>query len=173
MGSETIQSSQRTELAVRGMNCSSCVQHVAEAIQSVPGVAAASVSLEESRALVRWAANAKPNVPAVLQQIAGAGYEAEVLESPAQSGAHEHGEQRKAGWQLNLWIGVLCTIPLMLGEWVFGLAIKPWFQWLAFALATLVQFLAGARFYAGAWRQLKKGGSNMDTLVALGSSTAY
>ena len=49
----------------------------------------------------------------------------------------------------------------------------PWFQWLAFALAGVVQVFAGAKFYRGAWNQLKIGNSNMDTLVALGSTTAF
>ena len=48
-----------------------------------------------------------------------------------------------------------------------------WFQWLSFMLAGIVQVIAGARFYRGAWSQLKVGGSNMDTLVALGSTTAF
>jgi Cu+-exporting ATPase len=48
-----------------------------------------------------------------------------------------------------------------------------WFHWVAFALALPVQILGGARFYRGAWRQLKVGGSNMDTLVSLGSTAAF
>src|SRR5947208_2905099 len=47
------------------------------------------------------------------------------------------------------------------------------YQWLAFALATPVQLICGYKFYRGAWLQVKNGGSNMDTLVALGSTTAY
>jgi Cu+-exporting ATPase len=62
---------------------------------------------------------------------------------------------------------------LMLGDWVLAPAPAPWFQWLAFALAGVVQLYCGAQFYSGAWRQLKVGQSNMDTLVALGSSTAF
>src|SRR5260221_6664194 len=61
----------------------------------------------------------------------------------------------------------------MLGEWIFGLAMARWFQWASFALAGVVQVFAGAQFYRGAWRQLKIGSSNMDTLVALGSTTAF
>ncbi|HXJ73613.1 MAG TPA: HAD-IC family P-type ATPase, partial [Candidatus Dormibacteraeota bacterium] len=41
------------------------------------------------------------------------------------------------------------------------------------ALATLVQFGPGLQFYRGAWNQLRAGSSNMDTLVALGSTTAF
>ena len=49
----------------------------------------------------------------------------------------------------------------------------PWFRWFAFALAGVVQIACGAPFYRGAWNQLKVGSSNMDTLVALGSTTAF
>ncbi len=166
---QAIPGSRQTDLSVQGMTCSNCVRHVTEAIQSVPGVAAAVVTPDEERARIRWAADVAENIPAVLQAITKAGYEAKVIEKSE----HDHGAHRLAGWQANLWIGVLGTAPLMLGEWVFGLAMTPWFQWLAFALATVVQVFAGAKFYCGAWSQLKAGNSNMDTLVVLGSTTAY
>src|SRR6059036_267849 len=44
---------------------------------------------------------------------------------------------------------------------------------MSFVLASVVQVFCGARFYRGAWTQLKVGNSNMDTLVALGSTTAF
>ena len=61
----------------------------------------------------------------------------------------------------------------MIGEWIFHLMMADWFRWLSFSLAAIVQIFCGAQFYQGAWRQLKIGGSNMDTLVALGSTTAF
>ena len=45
--------------------------------------------------------------------------------------------------------------------------------WLQFALATPVQFWAGARFYRGAWNAVRGGAANMDVLVALGTTAAY
>ena len=45
--------------------------------------------------------------------------------------------------------------------------------WLQFALAAPVQFIAGARFYAGAWKALRGGAANMDVLVALGTTAAF
>ena len=45
--------------------------------------------------------------------------------------------------------------------------------WLQFALATPVQFWAGARFYSGAWHALRGGAANMDVLVALGTTMAW
>jgi Cu+-exporting ATPase len=46
-------------------------------------------------------------------------------------------------------------------------------KYLAFALATPVQFYAGAQFYRGFWHALKRGSGNMDTLIAIGTSAAY
>ncbi len=158
-----------TELAISGMTCPNCARHVTEAIQSVPGVRSAEVRLEASRASVRWTVEAERDVPAVIRAVEEAGYGA----SEAESVAHDHGEHKLSGWQLNLWVGVLGTVPLMLGEWVFRVGLTPWFQWGSLALAGVVQVFAGARFYRGAWGQLKVGRSNMDTLVALGSTTAF
>lgn len=45
--------------------------------------------------------------------------------------------------------------------------------WLEFILATPVQFIIGARYYKGAWLSLKSFTSNMDVLIALGTSAAY
>ena len=149
------------------MNCGNCARQVTEALQAVPGVTSATVTLETERATVRWQDAA--DVPAALQAITRAGYTATLIEA-AGSGSGEH---RAAGWQLTLWLGVLGTVPLMLGEWIFGWSMERWFQWLSLGLATAVQIFAGAKFYRGAWNQLKLGRSNMDTLVALGSTTAY
>lgn len=44
---------------------------------------------------------------------------------------------------------------------------------LLFVLATPVQFVAGARFYRGAWGAIKHGAADMNTLVVLGTSAAY
>jgi Cu+-exporting ATPase len=158
-----------TALAVTGMTCSNCARHVTEAIQSVSGVHSATVRLEANQASVRWVADAKPSVSAVIQAIEEAGYGASVAEAQTR----EPSEHKLGGWQLNLWVGILGTAPLMLGDWVFGLGLAPWFQWCSLALAGVVQIFAGARFYRGAWSQLKACRSNMDTLVALGSTTAF
>ncbi|MEY4916722.1 MAG: Cation transport ATPase, partial [Verrucomicrobiota bacterium] len=156
-----------TELRVNGMTCNNCARHVTEAIQGVAGVQSASVSLQTAAASIRWNSAAGKNVSAVLAAIAKAGYEAKEI-SPDVSA-----QSKQSHWQWNLILGLAVTAALMVGEWIFGLAMTPWFQWLAFALAGVVQVFCGAQFYRGAWRQLKVGSSNMDTLVALGSTTAF
>jgi Cu+-exporting ATPase len=158
-----------TQLTVIGMTCGNCARHVTEAIQGVGGVRSASVNLENHRAAVRWKAEVVPDVPAVIRAVEAAGFEARATEERA---CHEEAS-KLAGWQLNLWIGAMGTLPLMLGEWVFGLSDQPWFRWFSLAVAGVVQIFAGAPFYRGAWQQLKVRDSNMDTLVALGSTTAF
>jgi Cu+-exporting ATPase len=158
-----------TLLAVGGMSCQNCARKVTTALQAVPGVESVSVDLKARRASVRWNANAIGEVSALLAALKAAGYNAQPLAPAAQNRA----SHRQKDWYLNLWLGVAVTIPLMLGEWAFGVAMECWFQWLSFALAGVVQIFAGAQFYRGAWRQLKVGSSSMDTLVALGSTTAF
>ena len=154
-----------TELHVDGMTCNNCARKVTDAAQKVAGVHSVSVNVQTAHASVRWNAGAEKNVAAVLHSISQAGYGATEV-----SGA---GEPSRSRWQWNLIVGLGVTGALMAGEWIFGLATTPWFRWLSFALASGVQIYCGAQFYSGAWRQLKVGQSNMDTLVALGSTTAF
>jgi Cu+-exporting ATPase len=153
-----------TEFEIDGMTCSNCARHITEAIQSVPDVRSASVSLENKSAVVRW--NASKNAPAVLLAVKNAGYEAKEITAHGHTHAHKD-------WQFGLWLGIAVTAFLMAGEWIFQIGPAPWFHWTSFVLAGVVQIYAGAPFYRGAWRQLKTGSSNMDTLVALGSTTAF
>ncbi len=158
-----------TEFAITGMTCGNCARHVTEALQGVQGVRSATVDLEAQQASVRWAQGAELDLAAAIRAVEEAGYGAKLMGDHH----HEHAEHRLLGWQINLWIGVLGTAPLMMGEWVFGLGLARWFQWFSFLTAAAVQIFAGAPFYRGAWSQLRAGSSNMDTLVALGSTTAF
>jgi len=163
---ELMSATATTELQVTGMTCNNCARKVTEAVQKVPGVSSASVNVASSHASVRWNTGADRDVSALVAAISQAGFEAEECSAAA-------GESRQSHWEWNLMVGLGVTGVLMLGDWVFGLGLRPWFQWLAFALAGVVQIFCGAQFYTGAWRQLKVGQSNMDMLVALGSSTAF
>ncbi|MCX7721833.1 MAG: cation-translocating P-type ATPase [Verrucomicrobiae bacterium] len=159
----------QTELHVSGMTCANCARAVVDAIKAVPGVRDAAVELDSGRATVFWAPGAAQDVTAVADAIARAGFSAKVPVPHVpedQSAPH-------APWQANLWIGAIATTLLAIGEWALGWGSVPWFRWASFALATVVQVFAGAKFYRGAWTQLRAGRSNMDTLVALGSTTAF
>jgi Cu+-exporting ATPase len=157
---------QITYLNVKGMTCVNCARHVAGAARGVSGIRSANVSLERGQATVQWEPGIPADAPRLIAAIHAEGYEASEALPAQQTDSH-------ANWNANLWIGLMGTLPLMAGEWLFHLGMQPWFQWASLLLATAVQLIAGAGFYTGAWRQIKRGQSNMDTLVALGSTTAY
>ena len=155
-----------TELIVSGMTCNNCARHVTEALRSVPGVQRAVVDLEHGAATVRWSPASNHDPALLLHALDEAGYTGKVK---------TEGEPARltAGWKFNVVLGLVVTVPLMILEWGFGVGMERWYHWLSFALVLPVQILCGRRFYSGAWTQLKVGQSNMDTLVALGSTTAF
>ncbi|MFM1768118.1 MAG: Cation transport ATPase [Verrucomicrobiota bacterium] len=157
--------SARTDLRIEGLNCGNCVRHATEALQGVPGVTAAEVSLETGLARVRW--QDAPDVPALQAAIRAAGFRA-VVPSPT-----EPPPRPARPWGSPLLAGGLPTALLLLGEWGLGLSDQPAFRWASLGLATVVMALPGRQFLTGAWRQFKAGTASMDTLVALGSSTAF
>ena len=158
------------EFSISGMNCQSCVRHVADAVESVPGVESAVVDLASARATVRWKPNANSMHDAVSVAVKSAGYEAKFIPNSALRTPHS---TQAESWRASVLLGAAATIPLMIGEWIFGLGMERWWHWVGFALAVPTQIFCGGRFYRGAWRLLKSGGANMDTLVALGSTTAF
>ena len=161
-----------SEFAVTGMSCNNCARHVTEAIQGVVGVAGASVQLAEGRATVRWNPGTRPDVERVVRAVKAAGYDATPI---VETGCHTgpSGSSPMAAWRFTVILGAALTLPLIIGEWVFGWGERDRFKWVGFAFSAPVMLVCGARFFRGAWSQLKRGSSNMDTLVALGSSTAF
>ncbi|HYQ39739.1 MAG TPA: cation transporter [Pseudomonas sp.] len=67
------------ELDVQDMTCGSCVKHVTEALQSVPGVAAVEVELASGRVRV----SGTPDSAALLAALDEAGYGAQLADTPA------------------------------------------------------------------------------------------
>ena len=157
------------DLQVGGMTCNNCARKVMEAARKTPGIHSVSADVPTGRLSVRWNSPAEKDVPAVVAAIIGAGFSAKEVATANPGEA----PTKQSHWQWNLILGLSVTGILMTGDWILGLGMTPWFKWLAFALAGVVQTVCGAQFYSGAWRQLKVGASNMDTLVALGSTTAF
>jgi Cu+-exporting ATPase len=169
-------------LIVEGMNCAACARHVAEAIEAVPGVARVQVLLDQGRARVLWGDGAAHDWDAAVRAVGAAGYGARVEPAPsrgeagADAGATEPGAGQGAalaGWWFNVVFGSALTGPLAAGDWILGLGANPAFHWVGLALSAPVLAVCGRRFFRGAWMQLRRGQSNMDTLVTLGSTTAF
>ena len=154
---------------VKGMTCRNCARHVSEAASSVTEVKSAEVDLEAGTLQIQWDKGSTPDDSAVIKAIMEAGFKAQLCDEET----NNRSSHRLHSWQMNVWLGTICTLPLVLGEWFLGWHDRPWFGWLGFGLAFVVQTVCGARFYLGAWAQLKSGNSNMDTLVSLGSTTAF
>lgn len=172
-------------LAIAGMDCGNCARSVTAALQSVPGVAFASVALEQARATVHWNPGVSPRSEDLVSAVTRAGYRVELPpERGASSGAGgslqvfeegggNAGSVRRNPWQRALLISIPVAVLLLAAEWVPGLGMSSAWLRVALILATLVQASVGWRFAKGAWHQLRVGSSNMDTLVTLGSFTAY
>ena len=162
----------RVTLRVEGMDCSNCARAVTEALTRVSGVDTATVDLTAGRAEIRWKPGPPGTVDLLIAAVVGAGYRA-VEERGAGGSQSTETSPAEQAWRLALMLGGPVTLVLLLGEWVFQLGMNRGFQWVALLLALPVQIWVGGRFYRGAWRQARVGQSNMDTLVALGSSAAF
>ena len=159
-------------LSIRGMHCASCVQRVESALKAVPGVREARVNLASEEASVDyfpwWASTDQ-----LMAAVATVGYAA----SLAEVGMDEREEELRETRTRMIVGAVLTTIIMALGTahhagWLTGLSTTG-LNWMLLLLATPVQFWCGAAFYAGAWAVARRATTDMNTLIALGSSAAY
>ncbi|WP_159300784.1 heavy-metal-associated domain-containing protein, partial [Klebsiella pneumoniae] len=65
------------EFTVRGVNCQNCVRKATAALEAVPGLASALVSLDQARATVRWQPSCAPSAATIVIAMKNAGFEAE------------------------------------------------------------------------------------------------
>ena len=161
-----------TELSVRGMTCNNCARHVNEALTGVPGVKSAQVNLEAESARVVWRDEGDRDQDALIRTVEEAGYKA-AIRTEGSTQPRRSKWSPLAGWHFNVFVGTAITLPLIILEWGVGAGMERWYKWLSFFVVLPLQVFGGYRFYIGAWNQLKAGQSNMDTLVSLGSTSAF
>jgi Cu+-exporting ATPase len=152
---------------VNGMTCATCVARVEEALSSVPGVISVSVNLASEKATVEYLEGT--GLADMRRAVKDAGYElgpeAQALEDVTTAA------QREIRFIRNRFIiAAILTASIMALSWGPSFVGKSYLLW---ALATPVQFWAGLRFYRGAWGALKHKTSDMNTLIAVGTSVAY
>jgi Cu+-exporting ATPase len=167
-------------LAIGGMTCASCANRVEKALSRVPGVAGVSVNLATEQATVNLRAPLTGDLTdQLVAAVTKAGYEAKplVADEPgadagaAASAAHQDETRREFRAVL---IAAVLTLPLVVPMFAHPLGLDWMLPAIAqLVLATLVQFVFGARFYRAAWKAVRAGAGNMDLLVALGTSAAY
>jgi Cu+-exporting ATPase len=188
----------RVTLMLTGMHCASCSGLIEKVLTKLNGVKSASVNLAIETGTVEFDPSVV-GIDAIISAVKGAGYGATVkveasaggasgadLQREAQAKAYAE-EKRMFGFSLVVSIPLLFiamippfmdTVPLWLAEFfaeTFGGAWAPMLlaKYVMFLLAAPVQFIAGARFYKGAWGAAKQRTGNMDTLIAIGTSAAF
>jgi Cu+-exporting ATPase len=171
----------RRTLPVAGMTCASCVGRVERALRKVPGVVEASVNLATETASVKYQAGVA-SVADLRSAVEGAGYSVPDVSPGEDPVARQERVQREEERALltRLRVGAVLGVPLLLfshWEMFLGHGTLPFSPFIAalvqFLLATPIQFYVGARFYRGAWVVARHGSTDMNTLVALGTSVAY
>ena len=160
-------------IPIEGMSCASCVAKIEEGLSRQPGVVRASVNLATEKASVEFLPGVT-NPSAIAGAISGLGYRP-VLD--VRSGAGQP-DARETSHDLGLRLAVsaLLTVPVMIMSMSehLGLPVtQPVSFWLQLVLATPVQFWAGWQFYRGALAVARHGSTDMNTLIAMGTSAAY
>lgn len=156
---------------VLGMSCASCAARVDKTLNGLPGVYQATVNYATAVAQVEY--NPEVCSDATLQSaVQDAGYD--LLVDTGEDVADKAEETRLTRYRKikrRTVAALLLSLPIMVISMFFeDISSLKYVLWI---LATPVVFGLGREFYINAWRQLKHGTSNMDTLVAVSTGIAY
>ncbi|MEM1367097.1 MAG: heavy metal translocating P-type ATPase [Cyanobacteria bacterium P01_H01_bin.15] len=168
---------------LKGMSCAACAGAVQTAIAEVVGVEVCNVNFGAEQAAVIYDAD-QTSVAAIQSAVDAAGYGAQPLidDVLAVEGDAEQRERAAENRQLTRKVifslvisGILVvgSIPAMTGLHIPGFPMwlhNPWLQLIASAP---ILFWAGRDFFANAWKALKRKSATMDTLVSVGTGTAF
>ena len=156
---------------VLGMSCASCAARVDKTLNGLPGVYQATVNYATAIAQVEY--NPKVCSDAILQSaVQDAGYD--LLVDTGEDVTNKAEEIRLARYRKikrRTVVALLLSLPIMVISMFFEDTSS--LKYVLWILATPVVFGLGREFYINAWRQLKHGTSNMDTLVAVSTGIAY
>jgi Cu+-exporting ATPase len=167
-------------LPVQGMTCASCVKRIEDALKNTDGVIDVGVNLATERATIKYN-QAQVALPELKKVIADAGYSVPEAEAEKELVDTEREARRNEMADLTLkfilsGIAAAAIMVLMFfGPHIPIISTLPpeWITYIAFVLATPVQFWIGWRFYRGAYAALKHGTADMNVLIAVGTSAAY
>jgi Cu+-exporting ATPase len=175
---QTHSHSSEYELLIDGANCGSCVKKIETALRGVPGVEQADMNFAQRTVTVAGTAGVQSLINAVEQ----AGYHAKESEAESEEDALSEKEAADQAYYKKLMrdmsVGLGVGVPLMIyGLFIGDMSVNTSLErvaWLAVGVITLaVMFFSGKHFYTGAWHSFKNHSANMDTLIALGTGTAW
>ncbi|TNE78155.1 MAG: copper-translocating P-type ATPase [Gammaproteobacteria bacterium] len=166
------------ELLVEGASCGSCVAKIETALNRVPGVSKAEMNFAQRTVSV----TGNTDLQSLVNAIESAGYHATASAAASESDALSEKEKTDLTYyqrlMRNMAIALGLGIPLMIysvagGEMTISTPAQQ-FAWLAIGILTLaVMLFSGKHFFVGAWQSVKNHSANMDTLIALGTGTAW
>ena len=148
---------ERIDLPVGGMTCAACARSIERTLAATPGVARASVNLATETATVEYDP-ARARVRDFIGAIEDLGYS--VPERAARPTA-------ESIYQRRLIVAACFALPVM------ALGMLHRWPWAQLALTLPVVLYSGAGFYAAAWTALRHRSANMNSLIALGTGTAF
>jgi len=174
---------EKTTLKLRGMSCASCANNIESAIRSVPGVEACNVNFGTEQAAVSYDPR-KTDVATIQAAVDAAGYTAQPMQDDVLAPEADAERRDRLAEQQKLtrkvWVSGAISAFLVIGSLpaMTGLAIPfipLWLHnpWLQLVLTAPVLFWAGSGFFVNAWKSFKRHTATMDTLVAVGTGTAF
>ena len=167
--------------SVGGMTCAACVHHVGNALNEVAGISDAQVSLGTETATVEFIPNSVTKTD-LREALSGAGYSVRQFADEDTSifadgdKVMREAELKQTRDMMIVSLAVAAFVMIAMNYTAIDSLSKispTAVNVLFLVLATPVQFWAGSRFYRSAWSAAKLRTSNMNTLVAIGTSTAY
>jgi Cu+-exporting ATPase len=155
------------ELEIAGMSCASCAMRIEKKLNKLDGVDAQVNYATETAAVT---VPAGYDTQALIAEVAKAGYAAAL---PRRKPAPETPETTElAALRARLVAAIALGVPVIAMAMIPALQFRDW-QWASLALATPVIGWAGRPFHAAAWANLKHGAATMDTLVSVGTLSAF
>ncbi|KKQ80263.1 MAG: Copper-importing ATPase [Parcubacteria group bacterium GW2011_GWC2_38_7] len=175
----TVPSEERTAFSITGMHCTSCANIIERSLKKLPGIKEANVSYASEKARVTYNGNLV-TTDQIQKAIKNAGYKADLLGEDSPETERLRKEKVIKSYFIKFIWGLILSLPMlyfMLLDFFKFLpgseSLMPFVGLVSFVLTTPIQFIIGAGFYRGMWSSLKMKTFNMDSLIAIGTSTAY
>lgn len=170
----------QTHLQVQGMSCAGCASRIEKIIQGVSGVNKCNVNFALSRATVTYNPHAT-TLNDIQQAVEKAGYQASPLvednegdtEQIARKARQKELNHKVIVGAIASFVLVFGSIPMMTGLHVSFIPMWLHDPWLQLIVSLPVMTWCGKDFFRGAWKSLKQQTADMNTLVALGTGSAY
>lgn len=174
------QSKSKISLILQGMTCASCVSSVEKACLRVEEVTHAQINLAEQTASISLLSDTAEVRDKLINSISSAGYQASIIEDESQQQSQLQTANIKAQQQFKrsaisaLSIGAPLMLWGVMGGNMMIRSSTDQFTWgIIGAICLLLLLTAGRSFFINAWQSLVHRRATMDTLVALGTGSAW